>query len=52
MVIGSSGKYWPFKPIGANGTRFRCIESDGYVGKGLELSKFGRKHEYLWKQIG
>ena len=27
MVIGSSGKYWPFEPIGANGSRFRCIES-------------------------
>ena len=23
MVIRSDGKYWPFEPIGANGSRFK-----------------------------
>ena len=31
MVIGSNVKFWPFKPIGATGSRFNCIESHQHL---------------------
>ena len=37
MVIGSNGKIWPFKPIGATGSRFNCIESFQAYGKRREV---------------
>ena len=27
MVIGATGKFWPFKPIGLNGPRFSYTKS-------------------------
>ena len=27
MVIGTTGKFWPFKPIGLNGPRFSYTKS-------------------------
>ena len=52
MVIGASGKYRQFKPIGSNGSRFNCSKSINGSGLYINYIDFVSKKEFdLWFYI-